>query len=128
MEALDTTYNGASIDASEAIESVQPPHVIWRAWKGTVTTSRDGGPIQTLRCYKLTAYKIGGGAICGPMDGSTVATVIFAADGGRVSRDAIERMERDAERYQQTGWREDCNAVNVVRDLLQALAHRPEGA
>lgn len=123
MEALDTIYNGASVEAAEAIDSIKPPYAQWTTFEGTVTTSRDGGPIQTLRVYKIIARRITSGAICGPMGAESVATAIFSSDGGRVSPDAIARLERNE--YHAgvpTGWRMNCNAERVIRDLLRALA------
>lgn len=122
MIATDTTYNGASPGVWAAIDSVQPPYVIWDAYEASI-----GHPTHPellgFRAYKLVTRRITSGTICGPMGTDVVATAIFAANGGPLSHREIERLDRGGYRGGvPTGWRLNCNAVNVIRDLLRALA------
>lgn len=109
MHATDTLFNGASIEAAAAIESVKPPMAYWH-----VCTSRVGSP----RCYKIVASGRVDGVI-----GDPVATVHFDEHGDRIPRDRLALLEATDATRTYSGWMA-VQCVDAIRDLLQALAAR----
>lgn len=109
----ETTFHGASVEAADAIDSVKPPMAIWQAWYAPITGGR--------RAYKVAAYGITSGAICGGTNGNLVATAIFDDRGDPVLADEIRRLETENNGYSAFGWRQT-QEYQTMRDLLRALA------